>query len=60
MLGLLDLPLPVLDFTDTCGTKPNCFTVIDTYTTSTVHPCSLAADQHRDLAFYSRHCDTSA
>jgi hypothetical protein len=46
MLGLLpDLPV-LADFTDTCGTKPNCFTVIDTYSSSTVRPYPIVATQH--------------
>lgn len=47
MLGLVLFPdLPVLaDFTDTCGAKPNCFTVIDTYSTSTVCLCIVATSK---------------
>ena len=42
MPALPDMPssLVSLDFVDTCGSEPNCFTVIDTYSSNTVtsHP----------------------
>ncbi len=39
MLPMLpDIPLPALEFVDTCDGAPNCFTVIDTYSTTEVVP----------------------
>jgi len=39
MLPMLpDIPLPALEFVDTCDGAPNCFTVIDSYSTTEVAP----------------------